>query len=98
MHRPNITSIIEFVAEFFSELSPTVIAALSGISIFSIIALCGYGMAYIVGFFAYAITQSGMFTLISFIACIAIGCLLGLYNGYRIYKNIKLGYEHHQAE
>jgi len=41
MHRPNITSIIEFIAEFFSELPPTAVAAISGIGIFAIIALCG---------------------------------------------------------
>lgn len=98
MNPVNFDSIIEFIGEFFSELPPAVVAAIAGIGIFAIIILCGFGAAFVISFLIYGFTQLAMLSAVSFIACIAISAILGIFYGYRMYRNIKLAYQNQTSE
>jgi len=98
MNQYNFKSIIEFIVEFFSELPPSVVSFLCGFGFFCLMAFCGYMLAFVVAFFAFAFTQSATISLVSFIACIVIFSLFGIIQGYRMFKGIKLNYEKQGSE
>lgn len=93
----NFNSTIDFIAEFFSDLPPKAVAIIVGVSFFALMVFCGLSAAFVIGFLALFVTQSGYIVVGTYVLCVAAFSIFGLIKGYQFYKNIMLSYENSQS-
>ena len=89
----NFKSVIDFIAEFFSDLPSKAVAIIVGVSFFALMVFCGFAAAFVTSILILFSTQSGVFFAGSYILCVAAFSIFGLIKGYQFYKNIMLSNE-----
>jgi uncharacterized membrane protein (DUF485 family) len=91
-----INKAIDFIGEFFSELSPQALAIIISISTLGLYAVIGVVAAGILGFLTLFITKNGITIIILCTVLIIVFIIYGLIMAIKNYKKIILGYEQHK--
>jgi len=97
MSQININSIIEFIVEFSSELSPQALAIILSIITLALYVAGGIVVASIVGFLALGVTKSGPTILSICASLVAASSIYGLIRAIQNYKKIMFSYENNKA-